>query len=666
MKRAGLITAFALFFLLSVNASAISTICDLETLPSYPSANSSTLMIIPRSFVQEHMGNFSQPMKISWVLRDMDFFVLDEGAFIKFKDCWVCEFSGKTSNFYGSCGPTPLRSSGQFTLYFTAKDFSREQEFNRTVIVHSLMLAAGVNVDSTGKVLITVDAPTNTQEVWMTLYSADDGRLIQDYNRTSLKAELYPGRYTMSISSLPLGSYYASFIFRTIDGETGGAVSKFDIRTREVELAVQTDSNSYWLGEEVQISGQTKYDQVSASVRLPNGRVESLGTKTVTGQQFIYTFRLLNTYGEGIYTVSASAGGNTEQRTFTVQKVLEVSPSSIGFTVTNRTDAMERTITIRNVGNETVTLSALTEGLGTHVTADFDRMTLTGSTMATLTVRLNPATTSSGVTGKVLITGNGIVTVPVDVVITLNLPGAVTQGGGLKVSPGLWQPADCQVGKLMSPTLTIQNTGKGAIGDFSSTVSTELNNVVDVTVPSSDIQEGSTASGKLDITPNKEVTSGWVEIKSSGGSATVYISLDCAPDLTDGITTLESDVADLKANFRNSGFSDTTVSRMFDSLDSELADLTSKFASGEFAESKRIYSRVRVMLDTLSAVYQEVGTAPPPPAGGGDNSWVSIVVVVIVLLIIGLLGYFLYSRFGSKVLGGKGGEGEESYEEELY
>lgn len=664
MKKLVFLLAFLSIFLLPVDVQA-SSLCDLEYLPTYPSVNSSMLLTVPRAVIQTKLDNLTAPMKITFWVVDDNYNVVDEGALFLFNDCWICEFSGKVSNFYGMCGPTPFKSSGKFSIYFTARDFENRVEFNRTIIVHQDILNAGVNVDSSGDVHITVDAPTDTQDVWMTLFNAGSGESVKNFNKTSLRKGDYPGRYFMDITSLPVGSYYASFNFRTSVGKTGGGVAKFEIKTSEVELSVQTDSDSYWIGEEVQITGQAKYSQVSASVRLPNGRTESLGTKNVVNQQFSYTFQILNTFGEGNYLVTVNAGGGTAQDTFTAQRIVDILPAALSFLVTNRTTTLVKTVTIKNTGNNTISLSSSTEGVTSYVTLNFDKTTLTPSSTSTLTVRVNPAALSSSVAGKINLKVNGIVTIPVDVAINLNLPGAVGGDAVIKVSPGFWETDDCLVGKAVTPSFTVQNKGKGQLSGFGSTLSSELDGITQVTLPSSSVSESSFGSIELSITPDFEDISGEVEITSNGGSATIYVSMDCIRDVTDDIQTLQSNIESLKADFLAAGYDSNTIdNRIFDTLDAELENALSSFNDDDYSASKRSYANARVIFDTLGSVSNEMVSVP---TAQGTDALITMIVVIVVLIIIGALGFFLYKKFGSKILGvGGGGEEEEPYDEELY
>ena len=656
--------AFLAAVLMLPGGALASSLCDLEYLPAYPSANSSSLLIIPTAAADSILANLSHPMKITWIVRDNDYRIIDEGAMQRFGTCWLSEFSGKFGNFYGTSGPTPFRGSGVYTVYFSARDFSNSVEFNRSVIIHEDILSAGVNVDSSGKVLMTVDTPTDTKEVFLTIYSASDGRLIQGYNSTKLRETSYPGRYLMEITDLPMDAYYASFNFRTNSGKTGGGVSRFELKTSEMELNVETAAASYWLGQDVEISGQTKYDQVSATVRLPNGRIESLGLKSASNQRYIYTFRLLSSYPEGTYTVAASSGGATASTTFSARKVLDVSPQSLAFLVVNRTTPIEKTVTITNTANETVTLSGSTEGVTSFVTLSFDRVSLSAGSSATLTVTLNPSSLTSGMTGKVLVTGNGIVSVPVDVSVTISDTGQPSSGQSIKVNPGFYESDDCLVGTKVSPSFTIQNTGTGQLGGFTSSLSSSIKDITDVTLPSSPIGEGSTATVRLDVTPDQERTSGWADIASDGGTATIYVSLKCSADISGSIDTLKEDVDALKAQFVEARYSETSIDTIFRGLEAEVDYSVTSFESGEYASAKSSYDKATAMLEALQGV-PGTGSGPTPPV---DTSWVGTLAIAVVVIVLLALGFFLYKKFGSKLMRkSEGGEeGEETLEEELY
>jgi len=207
----------------------------------------------------------------------------------------------------------------------------------------------------------------------------------------------------------------------------------------------------------------------------------------------------------------------------------------------------------------------------------------------------------------------------------------------------------------------LQNVGGGELSGFGYALSSDLDDITDVTLPASSLSAGSFGSVELEITPDKEKISGWVKITSSGGYETVYISLDCVRDLGYDLSTMQSDVEDLKSQFYDAGFEEDAISSIFYTLDAELEDSVSSMNSGEYAATKASYMSAQARFDTLGNLINEIGGVPGPAP---DGSWVTWVVVIVVLIILALVGFILYNKFGSKILGEKGEE--EAYEEELY
>lgn len=664
MKKTGFLLAFVLLFLFVGNVQA-GNICDSNKLPSYPSVNSSMLLIIPETEVDARLSALSGPMKIRWEVRDSYWLLVDYGgAMHKFNDCWICELSGKTANFNGNCGPTPFKYGGQFRVYFFASDFDNEVDFNTTVVIHTQKMSTGVNIDSDGVVHITADTPTSTKEVWVTLYDAEDGDMIGNYDKVNLTAGNFPGRYFIEISSLSAGTYYATFGFRTTSGETGGDLIKFEIGSEAVELTTKTDKTSYSIGEKVIISGQTKYSQVSASVKTPSGKTESLGSENVVNQQYSYEFHITGSE-VGVYEVTATAGGKSSKETFSVKELINVYPLSLSFDVTSLTTTLEKNVTIQNMGNNTLTLSASTEGITNYVTTKFDKTSLSGSSTITMKVTVNPSTLASSAAGKVLISAGDDVIIPVDVTLNLNVhTGITTEGAGIRVSPGLWKEEDCLVNTPVIYTFTVQSLSDAEINDFDYE-STGVE-VTDVTLPSS-VEKDSFGSLKLEVTPDREKTSGTIEITSSGGSATIYVNMDCVRDgLEYDISALESDIDDLRIQFSAAGFEEETVDNIFYFLETGLESASSSLESEWYSSAKESYMSVQARYDTLDDLLDEIGTAPIVPDNGEENPLMTWVMIIVVIVILAFVGIILYNKFGSKLFKKGEAQDEEVIDEELY
>ncbi len=664
MKKTGFLAATILFCLLAGSVHA-ANICDVDNqLPAYPSVNGSMLLVIPESEVDSRLSSLSEPMKILW--QPVDFETYNYfgfgGSMRRFNGCWICELTGKQADFEGMCGPTPFTKSGQFRVDFRAMDFTHTVEFNRTMVVYAQKMSIGTNIDSDGVVHITADTPTSTKEVWITLYDAEDGDKISNYDKVNLTESQYAGRYLIDIDSLSAGAYYASFGFRTEGGETGGDIVRFEIGSETVELTAKTDKTSYFIGEDVIISGQTKYSQVSASVETPSGKTESLGSNTVVNQQYSFEFHITGSE-DGDYEVTVTAGGKSSKKIFPVEELINVYPLSLTFDVTDFSTILKKNVTILNTGNDSLALSASTEDITSHVTTKFGKTSLAGSSATTLTVTVSPSALATSTAGKVLISAGDDVSIPVDVTLNVNVQGGTTtEGAGIRVSPGLWKEEDCLVNVPVSYTFTVQSLSDAEINDFDYE-STGVE-VTDVTLPSS-VNKDSFGSLTIEVTPETEKTSGTIEITSSGGSAIIYVNMECASDrLEDDISTLESDVDSLKIQFSDAGFEAETINNIFYYLETELDSASSSLESEWYSSAKESYMSSQARYETLDSLISELDSLPS--AGSDDGSWVTWVTVIIVIVILASVGFVLYNKFGSRLFKKGESQDEETIDEELY
>jgi hypothetical protein len=315
------------------------------------------------------------------------------------------------------------------------------------------------------------------------------------------------------------------------------------------------------------------------------------------------------------------------------------------------------------MGNSTLTLSASTQDVTNYVTLKFDKTSLPASSTSTLTVTVNPATLSSSTTGKIVIS-TGDVSIPVDVTLELNIQTTVTEGAGITVNPALWAVGDCLVDEVLSDSFTLQNLGESEVTDLDYKASSGVQ-VTGIELPDS-IEADAFESLQLEITPAGEKVSGSVEITSSGGSAKIYVSINCvSKDMEDDILTLQSDVDNLKGDFYDAGFDEDMIAGLFYFLDEELKTASSNIGAEGYNAAKQGYVSAQARYDTLGSFLDELGGGAPTP-NGGDNPLFTWAIIAVAVVIIAVLGFLLYSKFGSKIFRKGGGEDEEAIDEELY
>ncbi|MCD6495787.1 MAG: hypothetical protein J7K54_00795 [Candidatus Aenigmarchaeota archaeon] len=660
MSKTGIVAAFVLFLMFAQAASA-ENICDSQRLPFYPSVNSSMILVIPTSEVSSRLSELSGPVSIGWEARDASLYTVRWGSMHKFGDCWICEFSGTDSNFNGNCGATPFMEGGQYNIYFYADDFSHDIEFNRSMLIYTQRMTTGVNVGDDGVVYITADTPTSTEDVWLTLFNADDGEMVTGFDKVNLTQTPFPGRYTFEINSLSTGRYYAVFGFRTTSGEGGGDLAKFEIESQALSLS--TDKESYYIGEEIVISGKTTYSQVSASIKTPDGKTESLGTADAINQQYTFVLHSDGTYEEGDYEITATAGGNTAKHTFSLKKLLSVSPLSLTFDIYDTETAVTRNVSIQNLGNDSLSLSSATETLGSYVSTEFGKAALNGLGSTTLSVTINPTSLSESLTGKVIVKAGDTISIPVGVNVNLKTQTGTSQEGEgeIRVTPALWQEDSCIPDSPVSKTFSVQAVGADA-GDFDYDASGV--DVTDIELPDS-VAKGTYGSIDIEVTPSKINEYGQIVVSSSLGTSTIYVSFKCTEDVSNDLTTLTEDLNELKLSYSEL-FTDNDVGNIFSFINNNIDSATSSLETGDYAAAHEYYQSAKARYETLDSLLEYIKNTAP--AGGGEGSpVVTWIIVIIVLAVLGVLGYVAYTKYGSKLLKkGESAPEDEDVDEELY
>lgn len=667
MSKTVFLVAAVLFFLLAGNVRA-DNICDLTKLPPHPSVNSSMLFIIPTTEVNNNVTKLytlSDPIRLHWDLREMSLKYLGTGTMDKFGDCWICEFSGKGAGFNGECGPTPFKTSGNFLMDFFANDFDTSLEFNRSnFLIHSETTDSGINIDSEG-LHITVDTPPNLLELpTMTIYDAEDGEMLDLFDEVNLTARPSPGRYFIDIESLEAGTYYISVDFTTAAGQSGGELFKIVITEEDVQLTAETDKESYLIGETVEITGQTRYPQVTATVRSPSGTIGTLGTVDASDGEYAHLFHITGE-DEGDYEVTVNSGSDSLKVTFGVDgKVIDVDPLSLTFVAYDLTTELNKYISINNTGGSTATLSIITEGILGKAETTLGDSALSAGSGTTLTVTVDPSTLTDARTSGTIHIKTGDVTIPVEVIIDLDLPPATSGGENLRITPAFWDVEDCMVGEDVTKSFTVVNTGDPEISGFDYTYNSDSGEIeVSDTTTFPDSVGDASRTANLVITPGTMTASGNVEVDSSGGSAKIYITTDCVSQgIHDDVSDLESDIETLILDFDDANYDSTTIDDLFLGVIEDLGVVKTSLESGDYSYAKETYASARARLETLQDVYFTTGTLPPEEA----PDFMLWIYVIIVVVIVALVGFLVFTKFRGKLFKG-GGEGEGAVEdEELY
>ncbi|UCD02840.1 MAG: hypothetical protein JSV63_03595 [Candidatus Aenigmatarchaeota archaeon] len=640
--------------------------CDLTKLPPHPPANASMIFIIPKQHVNSNatgLYTLSDPIRISWDLWTPSWIFLGKsGSMHKYGECWICEFSGKTADFEGSCGPTPFDSSGIYLMNFLAQDIDSSVKFNRTnIVIHSETITIGAKKGKGGVNITAATQPDVVDPPTITMYDAVTGESLSlsgygDDPSVEMEEGTHPGTFYYTLEDLDPGIYYLSFRFTRIGGQSGGDLLKIEISKEDIELTVATDKGSYLVGETVEITGRTIYPSVSATVENPSGITYRLDpVEPNVDDQYLLLFHITDE-DEGDYEVKVTAGGKSETTNFKVTgKALDVGPTSLVFDLVDVSE--DRTVLINNTGTSSVTLTIIEEGdISEHVTTDLGDNVLQAGSGTTLTVTADPLKlTETRTTGKVNVMA-GDVTIPVDVSINYDISVISRAGEYLQVVPSFWNVKECMVGESVRKTFTLKNIGTGQIENFGYTEGGQIE-VTDAELP--DSLGDTSKSMDLTISAKSATADGYVEVTSSGGTAKIYVSMDCiSQDFGEDVSDLEESMNLLMLEFEDKNYDSETIDDLFFTVNDKINDAKSSLDSGDYAYAMQSYASARAKLETL----QEVSTFTEAPAGEVDLTWVYIIVIIVV---IGVVGLFLYSRFGSRLLK-RGGEEETDEDEDLY
>ncbi len=685
MSKFGLVLSAAFFLAVFMSAGAQATnICDLMNIPYFPTVNRSMILIIPTDEVNQRLASLGEPLKISWDVRynkDHDYayqLVHDYawGSMQRYNDCYICEFSGDRGDFDGDCGPVPITEPGVYDVTFYANSFSKMVEFNRSLEVRAIDSIGALEMIMTvddDVVHVTADVPVTTNQIWINVYDKATGDTIPGYEYRSLNSTSVAGRYMLDIVGLEPGDYYASLGFRTTYPKTGGTLMEFRIEESQVEVEVNTEKADYWIGEKVIISGKTKYGSVSGSVSMPGGNKISLPKKTVTDGEYSYEFDLLNSYSTGNYTITIDAGElATAQKGINVARLFRVGKTSLTFDFQDSTTEIVENITVFNEVNESVTLSATTEGVTGFAVPVLAKNILGSKSTTTLTVTGKPQGLTGEKTGIIYVSSvDEGVSIPIEVTLTKEeeTPKCQTEcdTGALSVLPVMVKFSDCVEGEVLNETLTIKNLGDEVINSFEHKPSGL--DVEDAEFPDS-LDPGSEGSLVLSINAERGFDTGSIEISGGGSKVKVYVSMNCIEDVSDDVYTLADDVDALKADYSEAGFGDDSIYNIFYFLDMDVKSAQDSLDLDEYDSAKVSYASALASYEALDGLL--TGIEGGDISAGGDCGWATGTIIILVIALVAVLGFFVYDKFGSKLFsksgdsGQPGESGEESYEEELY
>lgn len=561
-----------------------------------------------------------EPVRVSWLVDGV------EGGLGQFSKIdattWVCEFPR-------TCGPSPFPVAGgpyTGTVYVTSE----------TTLTNSFSLMVNdlqVNIHTIvgDDVIVQANVPGYSGAATLTydLYWANNMSLVLKdgpvSNRPLNYCECAAGFYNETLTLKP-GKYYLAVNARTNDGKSGGGLAYIDMGGGERALYVTLDKASYWLGEAVSIRGNTTLNQVSGTLSLPNGSTQTLAFSTYNRGTYkdISAVVVLSGMPVGSYTASIIASTGTTNSSaslsFTVSKLLDVGiPSEISV---NESETFRKNYTVKNVGNDTVDLSATTSAnLKSYVTATLGSSRLAPGDSTIVTVKVEGL--SNDLQGSVLFSTN---TTTIEIPVTISVSKGAARNPKIKLSPVSWTGGEGYlVSEGASETFTITNIGTGQLQDFSYTVDGISGSIVNVTFPSAVGPSPDSGSATITLSPASSGNyKGTVTVSSNGGSAAIVVDVTLYSDISSEISMLKRTVNESIRNVTRAGITPSKVPILYQMMQ-ELDSAELNFNDGNYKTANDRYERALVEWQAVGDVIQLI-----QPAGGDLGLLIGVIAVILV------------------------------------
>jgi hypothetical protein len=558
----------------------------------------------------------------------------------------VCYFSDEDIN--ATCGPSPITSTGTYTLIFHLITPRKVENFSKTFNITEIDDLNDVNliVDGNKVYISLIHSNSEVDSVQYAVYKD-----VEKTGGTTPVTYLQSLTYTIcgnvpcfsSNYTLPgPGNYYFSFIAKK-GSDIGGLVKRVYLAA-QTYLNINTDKSIYAPEQQLAISGNTSAMIVRGVINYPNATKARDLEMGVSGNVFSYSFTIPSGWPTGQYTISTSEP-LVKSVTFSVTRFITTDVTSISETV-EKFSNFTKNIKIENNGIEALNISY--EALGglrnDQLKLDSFSLPAGGSTY----LHLNISSVQNDTIGRIKIySTNSTLEIPVEIRLktACQCPQCpACEGSGLTASPQIWSE-ECLVGKDVVKTFTLSNKGSSTAANLTYTVEkisgSSIKNIVDVELPSS-LSSGGTGEATVTITPDMSGGYGNIlKIQSSAGTAQILISLNCYANITDDIKAARTD---LKAA--------SVSSSLQAEIKSHLTSAQDAYDMGLYAEASLELEKAKLLLDAGSSLGGGIET----PNGGGDL----LIPIIAVIAVIGLVAaIFLKIRSKPKQ------QGQESWETDV-
>jgi len=584
--------------------------------------------------------NVNKPYRVRWTVVGAG--VGGIGTFPIVNDKAICYFSKNDEN--ATCGPSPINSTDTYTMLFHLITPSGSANITKQFNIANIPTINNINLN-----LIN-----NT--VYMTLYASkneiDDLKyaVYKDINKEpgAIVRSLTQFTYTICgttpcfISNFTFpgdGNYYISIIGEK-GGETSGIVRRVFV-PKQIYLKINTSKNFYLPGEVFEISGETNCENVKGYISYPNGTKAKDFNIDVSDNEFSYSFEIPSNWQTGQYTISVTEPLQ-KSLTFSVTRLIDTDIHYITATV-DQLGNFTKAIKIYNLGIEKLNISAEAAGELENDNIKLTNYSLNANDFTYL--YLNITNIQDDIEGSIKIyTFNYSIEIPVNIIVrgATQCPECPRcEAQTISIKPQVWVQ-ECIIGQEIEKTFTIENNGASNLTDFEYSIEkisgNNLKNIIDIDFPTS---VGSGKKGDVKITIKPDMTGVYqsiIKIQSRDNYGTIFVDLNCFPDILEDINSLKSDIENISSELKAE-------------IESHITSAEDAYEAGRYAEANTELEKAKALLEFK----------PSPPQNNVEGTDLTIPIVAVVAVIFLILAIFIKFRGAKR----PSGEEEAEWEREI-
>ena len=621
------VSVLLLIFALTFSVSSVHVNAQTPDVTILPKQ---TVVSVDSSFiVKVDPKTTEKPIRIVWSIYDMGNEGL--GSFPIVDGKGICYFSNDDEN--ATCGPSPFTQTGETDLYVYVITPTKITNTTERLNISSLEIPMG-GVQKEDNTVYMYFYTEERDLMTYTIYKED--LTIYQSNRP-ISYDATEGRYEGNIT-LNAGVYYFAFVVNDND-VTGTALKRIYIPSEDF-LTISADKNEYWTGEKITTAGTTNADTVTGQINFPNGtKAKDFSTDVAGDNTFSYEFNSKSNWPEGEYEIKTSHPLSKSVK-FSVVEFFELVPESVSVVI-NKSDDFETSIQLKNLRNETNISLSTTGGMkDEYVTIGDTHL----SPQETTTITISITNVGANIKGTIKLTTPAGLELSIPVSITAieegECPPCIPSDGAKALEideDSLVWSQECIIEEEISYSIIISNNGDSILSDFDYEVRDVLtteNSLEDldsyeyIIIPIQDFSVDPGESEYLDISIMPAYAGrhqGLITFTSNGGSASIFVDLNCFTDITGDLESLSEDLSDLNPS-----------QDVLNDISSDIEYAQNAFDYGNYQQANEHYENARAKIGVL----EKGGVSQPMDL---DLTWMIIIIIIVVVVLV-VVWFFKFKK----------------------